>query len=182
MAVYRALRQYGLNDSHSGNASVRAGADVWITPRGAPADALSAADLVGCRLPEKTGAGASMDAGLHLAVYRADARFGAVLHAHCPHVLALTLKGAPFEPVDHEGRMYFPSVPVIMLGDGDYWDLHVREAPSRVARELARHCACVLAGHGVYARGETLDEAYKWLCSLEHSARIAWLARAVRER
>lgn len=29
---YHWLRQYGLNDSHSGNASVRNGETFWITP------------------------------------------------------------------------------------------------------------------------------------------------------
>jgi L-fuculose-phosphate aldolase len=35
----------------------------------------------------------------------------------------------------------------------------------------------VVRGHGVYAAAATLDLAYKWTCSLESSARIAWLAR-----
>ncbi|MGD9292724.1 MAG: class II aldolase/adducin family protein [Gammaproteobacteria bacterium] len=34
-----------------------------------------------------------------------------------------------------------------------------------------------MRGHGVYARGRSLDQAYKWTCSLESSARIAWLTR-----
>ena len=35
---YRWLRQYGLNDSHSGNISLRSGDDYWISPTGACAD------------------------------------------------------------------------------------------------------------------------------------------------
>lgn len=174
---YAALRHYGLNDSHSGNASVRDGNRVWITPRGAPADGLAVSDLVACSLPDDRGPGASLDAGLHLAVYRGRAATGAVLHAHSPHTLVLTLRGEPFTAVDHEARHYFPEIPVLTLSGPDYWDQHAREAPGRVAGILARHRVCIIAGHGVYARGDTLDEAYKWLCALEHSARIAWLAR-----
>ena len=37
---YLWLRRYGLNDSHSGNASVRDGELVWVTPTGCCADTL----------------------------------------------------------------------------------------------------------------------------------------------
>ena len=33
---YRWLREYGYNDSHSGNASVREGDHIWVTPDLAP--------------------------------------------------------------------------------------------------------------------------------------------------
>lgn len=176
VAYYRALRLQGLNDSHSGNASVRAGKDVWVTPRGAPAERLTAAELIACRLPETIGGNASLDARLHLAVYRENPEAGAVLHAHCPHAIALTLDGRPFVPVDHEARHYFPEVPVISLAADHYWERHQQEASERVARVLANNRVCILSAHGVYAQGRNLDEAYKWLCSLEHSARIAFLA------
>ena len=42
---YHWLRQYGLNDSHSGNASVRDGEVFWITPTGCCADTLSSGEL-----------------------------------------------------------------------------------------------------------------------------------------
>lgn len=173
---YGALRRFGLNDSHSGNASVRDGDTVWITPSGAPAERLARANLVACALPDRLGDGASLDGRLHLAVYRECPAAGAVLHAHNPHVLALTMSGRAFTPADEEGRLYFGEVPVVTLDGADYWTAHKTQAPLRISRVLATRPACVLRGHGVYARGRSLDEAYKWLCSLEHSARIAWLA------
>lgn len=174
---YQALRRYGLNDSHSGNASVRDGDTVWVTPSGAPADGLAEEALVECRLPDSIGEGASLDARLHLAVYRAAPEAGAVLHAHSPHTIAVTLGGEAFRPLDQEGRLYFPSVPLVTLDAGDYWQRHREEAPERVSTVLAEHQVCVLRGHGVYARGDSLDRAYQWLCALEHSAKIAWLAK-----
>ncbi len=78
--------------------------------------------------------------------------------------------------MDQEGRFYFGEVPMVTLEGPDYWKAHREQAPTRIARVLASHPACILRGHGVYARGKGLDEAYKWLCSLEHSARIAFLA------
>ena len=170
---YRWLRRHGLNDSHSGNASVRDGGRIWVTPTGACADTLTAADLVACPLDGPPGTGASLDAPLHQAVYRASPAAGAVLHSHGSHSIAMTLGGGPFVPVDFEGQYYFPEVPVLEIP----YERYVDDAPAAVAETLAEYCVCVVRGHGVYAVGETLNLAYKWTCSLELSARIAWLAR-----
>ncbi len=169
---YRWLRVHGLNDSHSGNASVRDGDRVLVTPSGCCADTLGADDLLECPVDGPPAPGSSLDAPLHLAVYRAAPGATAVLHSHGVHTLALTLPGGDFRPVDFEGQYYFPTVPVIDIPYADYVDT----APDAVSAALASHRVAVVRGHGIYARGATLDEAYKWTCSLEHSARIAWLA------
>jgi L-fuculose-phosphate aldolase len=174
LRYYRWLRQYGLNDSHSGNASMRDGDTAWLTPTGCGADTLAPGELLACRLHEPPPPGASLDAPLHLAVYRARPELAAVLHSHGPYSIAMTLAGGDFEPQDFEGRHYFPIVPVLDIPPERYTD----DSPAKVAATLARHRICVVRGHGVYAAGTSLDLAYKWSCSLESSARIAWLARA----
>lgn len=170
---YRWLRQYGCNDSHSGNASVRDGGVFWVTPTGACADLLTADDLLRCPVDGPPAPGASLDAPLHAAVYRANPEAGAVLHSHGPHTVALTLDGGEFVPPDFEGQLYFPRVPVITVA----YDRYVAEAPAQVAAALATHRIVVVRGHGVYAQAATLNLAYKWTCSLELSAKTALLAR-----
>jgi len=170
---YRWLRLYGLNDSHSGNASIRAGELAWVTPTGCSADTLEVDALLACRLDRSAPTGASLDAPLHLAVYQARPDAMAVLHSHGPHSIAMTLAGGDFEPIDFEGRYYFPVVPVLDIPPERY----TTRSPAAVAETLASHRVCIVRGHGVYAAAETLDLAYKWTCSLESSARIAWLAR-----
>lgn len=169
---YRWLRDHGLNDSHSGNASVRDGDVAWVTPTGCGGDTLLAHDLVRCPLDGSVPDGASLDAALHLAVYRANRVSRAVLHSHGPWSIAVTLRGGDFRPVDFEGRYYFPHVPVLDVPEGRY----TADSPAQVAAALARHRVCLVRGHGVYAAAESLDRAYKWTCSLESSARIAGLA------
>lgn len=171
---YRLLRTHGYNDSHSGNGSVRMEDTVWVTPTGAGGDTVTAEQLVACPLDGAPPASASLDAALHLAVYRASERAGAILHSHGPHAIALSLSGEDFEPVDFEGRVLFRRVPVIDIAYAD----HVAESPARVARALSEYPAAIVRGHGIYARGETIEQAYRWNCSVEASARIAWLARA----
>ncbi len=172
---YRWLRQYGINDSHSGNASVRVAERIWITPTGACADTLTAEDLVECHLDGRIGDGASQDAVLHLAVYRANPEAAAVLHSHGPHTVALTLDGNDFEPPDFEGQLYFPRVPVIHIP----YDRYFADAPSHVSATLSRHSVTVVRGHGVYACAASLNLAYKWTCSLEQSAKTAFIARVL---
>jgi len=170
---YHWLRQYGNNDSHSGNASIREGDTIWVTPTGACADTLMAADLVACPLQGPCGEGVSLDGPLHQQVYHANPQVRAMLHSHGPYTVAVTLSGEDFVPVDFEGQYYFPRVPVVSIAYEEY----VSQAPAAVARVLASHPIMVVRGHGVYACAETLNLAYKWTCSLELSAKTAVIAR-----
>lgn len=170
---YRWLRQYGYNDSHSGNASVRVNEDFWITPSGACADTLSADQLIRCELRGEPVEGASLDARLHQLVYQHNPSAMAVLHSHGPYTVALTMDGEPFTPPDFEGNYYFGRVPVLTIP----YDRYVEEAPGQVAAILAEHPITVVRGHGVYVRAESINLAYKWTCSLELSAKTASLAR-----
>ncbi|MDX8408075.1 MAG: class II aldolase/adducin family protein, partial [Mariprofundaceae bacterium] len=100
----------------------------------------------------------------------------AMVHAHCPHAVALTLSGENFVPADFEGQLYFPEVRVISVA----YDVYFEQAAARVAETLADATAvplCIVRGHGVYAWGRSLNMAYKWICSLELSAQTALLAR-----
>jgi len=169
---YHWLRQYGLNDSHSGNLSIRCGDDYWITPSGACADTLEARALKLCRLNSAPVAGASLDAPLHRLVYQKNPGSGVVMHSHGAHSVAMTLGGNDFVPVDFEGQYYFPHIPVLTIAYADYLD----KAPEAVAAALAEYPVVVVRGHGVYVTAENINLAYKWTCSFELSAKTAWLA------
>ena len=170
---YQWLRQHGNNDSHSGNASVRVDDDFWVTPSGACADLLNADQLIRCELNGGCGKGASLDAPLHRLVYQGNPRTRAVLHSHGPYSVAMTMNGEDFVPIDFEGQYYFQRIPVITIPYQDY----IAQAPQQVAEVLAEHPIMVVRGHGVFAQAETINLAYKWTCSLELSAKTAFLTR-----
>jgi L-fuculose-phosphate aldolase len=170
---YRWLRQYGLNDSHSGNASVRVDNSIWITPAGCCADTLTSGELVECTVDGMIAKEASSDAFLHLAIYQANPRTRAMLHSHGPYSVAMTMDTAEFKPADFEGQLYFSRVPVITIP----YEHYLEESPRLVAKVLAEYPIAVLRGHGVYACGESLTLAYKWTCSLELSAKTAFIAQ-----
>lgn len=165
------LRKYGCNDSHSGNASVRDGNTIWVTPTGACADTLKSDDLIACSIDGWRGENASFDAKLHIEVYKQNTNANAVFHSHGPHTIALTMNGEDFIPDDFEGKLYFPTVPVHTIA----YDEYSEKSPQLVAETLSKYCITVVRGHGVYACAESINLAYKWSCSLEHSAKIAFL-------
>ena len=175
VACYSWLRQYGYNDSHSGNASFREDDTIWITPSGACADTLAPEDLVACSMQGDAGENASFDIKLHLEVYRQNPEARVLLHSHGPYSIAVTLDGEDFVPVDFEGQLYFPRVPVHRIP----FEQYAEQSPQVVARALSEHRITVTCGHGVYACAESLDLAYKWTCSLEQSAKISHLARQI---
>lgn len=170
---YRWLRQYGLNDSHSGNASIRENESIWITPTGCCADTLTSGDLVECSMEGKISKTASLDAPLHIAIYQANSNAKVMLHSHGPYSVAMTMDTEEFKPTDFEGQLYFSRVPVITIP----FDSYLAESPNLVARVLAEYPIAVVRGHGVYSCAETLSLAYKWTCSLELSAKTAFIAQ-----
>lgn len=170
---YRWLRHYGNNDSHSGNASFRWHDEIWVTPTGCCADTLTAEDLVCCHIDGTIEQGASLDANLHIQVYQKNSLARAVFHCHNPYSVAMTLDGSDFIPIDFEGQYYFPRVPVVKLN----YDEYIEKSAEKVANMLENNKVGIIAGHGVYACADSINLAYKWCCSLELSAKTAWLTR-----
>ena len=170
---YRWLRSYGCNDSHSGNASVRDAQGFWITPTGACAETLTVDSLVFCPLDGDCPVGASVDASMHQLIYQRRPQARSILHSHGPYSVALSFAGQDFRPSDFEAQYYFESVPVLNVP----YDKYLEQAPAAVAEALAEYPIAMVRGHGVYAWGETLDEAYKWTTSLELSAQTYVIAR-----
>ena len=170
--IYRRMREYGLNDTHSGNASIRVDAGIWITPHGAWAEELVADDLVWVALADPKPDRASWDTPLHVATYQENPEHGAVLHGHGLYGVAMSLEcGDCFEPVDFEGRLLFPRVAII-----DVSAEHPFEDAARLtARALRDLPLAIVRGHGIYSAASTLEIAWRNLASLEWSAHLAWL-------
>ena len=110
---------------------------------------------------------------MHIAVYQQNPEARALLHSHGPHSVALTMHGNDFVPLDFEGQYYFSSVPVLNIEYQDY----LNESPTMVAHALAYNKLAIVRGHGVYAQADSVNLAYKWSCSLEMSAKTAFIAQ-----
>lgn len=169
---YQWLRHFGYNDSHSGNASLRDGDTIWVTPTGACADTLQADEFIACNINGEIGVKASLDAALHVKTYQKKPAANCLLHSHGPYSVALTMNGDDFIPADFEGQYYFKKIPVLDIA----YDRYVSDAAEQVSEALQHHAVVIVKGHGVYACAESINLAYKWTCSLELSAKTCFIA------
>ncbi len=173
----RALFDRGHNAPMDGNCSARlAGGGFLVTPTGKHKGRLTPADVV--RLDE---AGAPLDASqrastelrLHLALYAARPDARAIVHAHSPHVVALSVVGAPVPMIIPEAAAMLGHVALVP------YETPATEGLATTAVESVRGgYALVLARHGSVCLGATLFEAYARAEVLEHTAKIACIARA----
>ena len=173
--VGRDLYHLGLITSHAGNLSLRSEARIWITRTGSMLGHLEPEDLVETALSptESPHSKASMELPVHLAIYRATSA-QAILHAHPPTAVALSLVEEAIVPADSEGRIILGKVPVIAAS-------HVvasREVGDRASSLLGSHRAVLIRGHGSFAVGKSLEEALGVTTTLEASAKIILLAKA----
>lgn len=115
---------------------------------------------------------ASSEVVVHRAIYRRTSS-QAVLHTHPPHGLVLSLELDEIIPIESEGSYLLHKVPVVSaektIGSGEAADL--------VSRALVDYKVCMLRGHGLFATGHLLEEAYQWTSTFEAAAHIVYLAR-----
>ena len=174
--VGRDLMASGLLTLHAGNLSVRRNGRVFITRTGSSLGHLGAGDVVETPLGrgQRPHPRASMELPTHLAIYEATGA-GAVLHAHPPSAIALSFVADRIVPMDSEGALILREVPVIRARNV----VASPEVARRAAALLKDHRVVVVATHGSFAVGQSLEEALSVTTTLEMSAKIALMVRAL---
>ncbi len=133
-------------------------------------DSLAVTDAAGQPLTERKP---SSELAMHLLIYgeRADVR--AVCHAHPPHGTAFAVAGLAIDqPILSEVILTLGCVPLAGYGTPSTEELSDAMRPL-----LKHHNALLMANHGAVAYGSDLWQAFDRLETLEHTARIAILAR-----
>jgi L-fuculose-phosphate aldolase len=163
----------GLNNSNSGNLSIRDGDSMLITATGAMLHRLSDGDLIRTSLlsTDANCALASSEYSVHKAIY-ANTDAAAIVHAHCPHLVALSFLQDHITPMDGEGLYYFPAgIPVLSVKNS----IASEEVALAAPNFLGKYSAVLVRGHGLFAVGKDLCNAYQRVSSLEHSAKISFI-------
>jgi L-fuculose-phosphate aldolase len=166
----------GLVSSHSGNLSIRLGERIIITRRNCGLGCLEEHDLIetGLNKNDRNTPLASIELAVHRAIYR-ETSASAIVHAHPPHAVALSLTETEIIPSDTDGMSLLGKVPV--LG----WNMEVK--PGGLADIIARalkQCRIVMVhGHGSFAIGQLLEEAHNYTDSLEESCRVICLLKSL---
>jgi L-fuculose-phosphate aldolase len=166
----------GLVSGASGNLSIRLGDRLIITRRGSRLGCLQENDLIetGINRNDRSTPLASNELKVHRAIYQQTSAL-AVVHAHPPHAVALSLTDTDIDPNDTEGRFMLGLVPV--LG----W--HMKVTPGGladiIAGALKQKRIVVVHGHGSFAVGQLLEEAYSCTTALEESSQVICLLRSL---
>ena len=170
--VSRRMVELGLNRGTAGNASVRCGEGLLITPSALPVSEMTASNMVQMTLDGKVlqGGKPSSEWRFHCDILKARPEIGAVLHSHSP--FATTLASL---------RREVPAVHyMIALAGGDSircmpYSLFGEQQLSDDALEaLQGRKACLLGNHGMIALGVDLDDALVVAQEVEFLCEIYW--------
>jgi L-fuculose-phosphate aldolase len=176
----RELFMLGINNSHSGNMSLRSHGVIYITKHGARLGDLTRMDIVAVNLNDDTrDNNASIETKVHRAVYLANPDVRAIVHSHPPNAIALSLSCEKIVPVDMEGSYYLPEIPVLTKCETTISSDCVAE---NLPSFFSRYKVVVVKGHGTFAVGKTLEEAYMYTSVSESASRIIVLDKIARTR
>jgi len=113
---------------------------------------------------------ASSEYRVHLAVYKATP-YRAIVHAHPPYAVAASLVLDNIRPLDSEGEMFCPNIPVTSGAPG------TQGLADAVAQKMRDNKLVIARGHGTFAAGATLDEAFLLTSLAEHACRVIALKK-----
>ena len=175
-SVGRDLFTRGVVSSHTGNLSVRLRNRIIITRRGCMLGSIGENDLIetGISKNDRSTPLASMELSVHRAIYQATpAR--AIIHAHPPHAIALSLTVTEIVPNCAEGLATVGRVPV--LG----WNMKVEPGglAEIIAQALTQHRVVMVHGHGSFAIGQLLEDAYNCTTALEENSQVNCLLKSL---
>ena len=170
------LSARGLVSSHSGNLSIRLGERMIITRRSSRLGCLEEHDLIdtGITKNDRSTPLASTELAVHRAIYRETPAL-AILHAHPPHAIALSLTETEIVPSDAEGLSIVGRVPIL----GWHMEEKLGGLVDMIARALQQHRIVMVHGHGSFAIGQLLEEAHNCTTTLEASCRVVCLLRSL---
>jgi L-fuculose-phosphate aldolase len=133
---------------------------------------LAVTDIEGKPLDDRR---ASSELAMHLLIYREREDARAVCHAHPPHGSAFAVAGLAIDaPILSEVILTLGCVPLAEYGTPSTDEL------TEAMRPLVKHHnALLMANHGAVAYGGDVWQAFDRLETLEHTAKIAILARAL---
>ena len=159
----------GLTSSHGGNMSVRVGDRIIIKRRGAQFGRLKISDFVETKLYGKDSGitRASTELIVHRAIYENTSAL-AVIHSHPRTAITLSLSRDEIIPVDNEGSYLLRKIPVVTveMASGS------QEMANAVSEALQGYKIIMQRGHGCFSIGQTLEEAYHWVSTLEEVSDI----------
>lgn len=183
--IYEMFREIGedlytgqMISSHGGNLSIRLGDRLIIKRRGAQLGRLKPHDLIETRL-DKNDSGvalASTELLVHRTVYLNTPAL-AICHCHPRTAVAFSFSRDEYVPIDNEASYLLKKIPVVT----EEFASGTPQMAKKVADALKNYKIIMLRGHGSFAIGQTLDEAFHWSSCLEESCQMELAAKIINE-
>ena len=170
----------GLLAGSDGNISVRmTDGTLLVTPAGAMKGFLEPAHIAHVDMQGREldgGPTPSSEIGIHLVSYLERPDRFAMVHAHPPHAVALSIAG-----ID----MMVPMIPEIVVSIGGTPTTPLAtpgtsELPESIRAVVRCSDTLIMKNHGAVCLGSNLMDAFKKLDMIEHTAKILWLAHMAR--
>lgn len=163
-----------------GNLSARlSDGTILITPAGAMKGFLEPHHLAHVDMRGQViddGPRCSTETGIHLVAYEERPDVRAVVHAHPPHAVAMTIAGIDLQlPIIPEIVVTIGGIPTTPMATPG-----TPELPESIRATVRCADALIMKNHGSVCVGANLLDAYKKLDMVEHTARILWLAHVVK--
>lgn len=161
--------QQGLFSSHGGNMSIKVGEKMYITRRGSMLGSLAEEDIIETAVNgiDANISLASTEIIVHRAIYQNTSAL-AIFHAHPPIATALSMEYDEIILDDSEGSYILKKVPVISAQK----TVGSKEVAKIIPEYLKEFKVVMLKGHGSFATGLLLEEAFSFTSTLEHSCKI----------
>jgi len=169
--IGRDLFLTGLNDSHSGNISIRDGEKIVITSKFCLLSNLNERDMIEVSFDEDKDKDsfASRDLLLHRSIYK-NTGAKAILHAHAPNLVALSITENKIMPQDTKSQYFMPQgLPIAKVRQPSSIEENTRLVLSVLN---STYKGVVVKGHGIYVYGISPEECFEMVSCLESSAKI----------
>lgn len=174
--IGNALFISGLNHSHSGNISLKTGDKIYITRRGVMKGFLRKEDIIHTGIKNTWNDYLdSTEINVHRAIYRMTSS-KAIVHCHPPIAIALSLIRNEIIPIDVEGLIAMPKIPVLKCLKATA----SKELEQNLPPLLKKHQSVLIKGHGLFAVGQSLEEAFHYATLTEHIAKILYYTKILR--
>jgi L-fuculose-phosphate aldolase len=165
------LVERDLVGSQFGNISVRKGEKMHITKSGIALDEINEDSIVELDIEKPCDIDriASSETIVHRTIYKHISAL-AIMHVHPAFAVieSMLIDTESIVPINIEGEHFLHEIPLVKGAPG------TAELADNVAHALIGHKGVIVTGHGTFAIGNTLDEAYFITALIEQSCKLKY--------
>ena len=176
--ICQRLYNKNLISGTEGNVSEKTSDRIYITASGSNKSRITQKDLCSMDFNGQNLKGqASTEKYMHLAIYETQNQAKAIIHAHPPSAIALSLSRPHWKRLP-------PALPEIVMNLGEVpFVPYILPGSKKLGESLKpfvkQSKALILSHHGAVVWGAHLEEAFNVMDQLEHSCKILCLSEAM---